>query len=83
MYFSKVHQYIIVFIDSSSSFDDYNNPIFVITSSSAGGLPLGVVVTFGESSSIINSAMNHLKCFLCKGSCYGKGSSGNIITDDA
>ena len=63
---SRVHWYIqqsgeLVFIDSSSSFDDYNNPMFVIsTSSSAGGLPLGVIVTSGESSSIINSAMNHL-----------------------
>ena len=86
---SRVHRYIqqsgeLVFIDSSSSFDDYNNPMFVIsTSSSAGGLPLGVVVTSGESSSTINSAMNHLKCIFPKGSFYGKGSPGNIITDDA
>ena len=67
-----------MFIDSSSSFDDYNNPLFVIsTSSSAGGLPLGVVVTSGESSSVINSAMNHLKYLFPKGSFYGKGSPGN------
>ena len=46
-----------------------------------GGLPLEVVVTSGESSSIINSA--HLKCFFPKGSLYGKGSPDNIITDDA
>ena len=60
-----------MFIDSSSLLDDYKNPMFVIsTSSSAGGLPLlGVVVTSGESSSIINSAMNH--------------NPDNIITDDA
>ena len=52
-----------MFIDLSSSFDDYMNPMLVIsTSSSAGGLPLGVIVTSGESSSIINSTMNHLKC---------------------
>ena len=85
MYFSKcasIHSTgELVFIDSSSSFDDYKNPMFVIsTSSSAGGLPLGVIVTSGESSSIINSAMNHL---LSKGSFYGKGSPDNIITDDA
>ena len=87
MYFSNVHHYIHlgeVFINSSSSFDDYKNPMFVIsTSSSAGGLLLGVVVTSGESSSIINSAMNHLKYLLSKGSFYGKGSPDNIITDDA
>ena len=76
---SRVHQHIqqageLVFIDSSSSFDDYNNPMFVIsTSSAAGGLPLGVVVTSGESSHIINSAMTHLKSLFPKCSFYGKG----------
>ena len=71
----------IAFIGSSSSFDDYKNPMFVISaSSSAGGLTLGVVITSGESSSIIKSAMNHL---LSKGSFHGKGSPDNIITDDA
>ena len=86
---SRVHQHIqqageLVFIDSSSSFDDYNNPMFVIsTSSAAGRLPLGVVVTSGESSSIINSAMTHLKSLFPKCSFYGKGSPNNIITDDS
>ena len=80
MYINTFIDWGIVFIDSSSSFDDYKNPMFVIsTSSSAGGLPLGVVVTSGESSSTINSAMNHLKC---KGSFYGKGSPDNIIITD-
>ena len=80
MYINTFIDWGIVFIDSSSSFDDYKNPMFVIsTSSSAGGLPLGVVVTSGESSSTINSAMNHLKC---RGSFYGKGSPDNIITDN-
>ena len=86
---SRVHKHIqqsgeLVFIDSSSSFDDYNNPMFVVsTSSAAGGLPLGVVVTSGESSSIINSAMTHLQSLFPKGSFYDKGSPDNIITDDA
>ena len=63
---ARVHKYIqqsseLVFIDSSSSFEDYNNPIFVMsTSSAAGGLPLGVVVTSGESASTINSGMTQL-----------------------
>ncbi len=39
---SRVHKHIqqvgeLVFIDSSSSFDDYNNPMFVISTSSRGG----------------------------------------------
>ena len=54
--------------------------IVISTSSSAEGLPLGVVVTSGESSSIINSAINHL---FPKGSFYGKGSPDHIITVDA
>ncbi len=40
--------------NSSSSFEDYNNPMFVVsTSSAAGGLPLGIVITSGESASTI------------------------------
>ncbi len=58
--------------------------MFVIsTSSAAGGLPLGVVVTSGESTSIINSAMTHLKYLFPTYSFYRKGSPGNIITDDS
>jgi len=39
--------------------------MFVIsTSSAAGGLPLGVVVTSGESSFTINAAMMYLKSIL-------------------
>ena len=58
--------------------------MFVIsTSSAAGGLPLRVVVTSGESSSIINSAMTHLKSLFPKCSFNGKGSPNNIITDDS
>ena len=46
---SRVHEYIyqskeLVYVDASSSFEDYNNPVFVLsTSSAAGGLPLGIV----------------------------------------
>ena len=42
-----------------------------------------MVVTSGESSSIINSAMTHLKSLFPKCSFYGKGSLNNIITDDS
>ena len=71
-----------VFIDSSSSFDDYNNPRFVVsTSSAAGGSPLGVVVTSDETSSTINTAMTQLPILFPIGSLYGKGSPENIIMD--
>ena len=45
---SRVHQHIyqskeLFFVDASSSFEDFNNPLFVMsTSSAAGGLPLGI-----------------------------------------
>ena len=63
---ARVHKHIqharelaIVFIDSSSSFEDFNNPMFVLsTSSAAGGLPLGIVVTSGESANIIYRESN-------------------------
>ena len=80
---SRVHKYAqqsgeLVFIDSSSSFDDYNNPMFVIsTSSAAGGLPLGVV-TSGESSSTINAAIMHLNSILPNWSFCNRGSPSNM-----
>ena len=43
-----VHEHVmqageIMFVDSSSSLDDFNNPMFIpSTSSAVGGLPLGV-----------------------------------------
>ena len=46
----------------STSFEDYNDTMFVVsTSSTVRGLPLGVVVTSGESASIVNSGMTKLK----------------------
>ena len=47
----------LVCVDSTSSLDDFNNPMFVLsTSAAAGGVPLGVVITSGESASIYNSS---------------------------
>ena len=58
--------------------------MFVVsTSSAAGGLPLGVVVTSGESSSIVYQAMCALKVLLPKRAFYGQNSPENIITDDS
>ena len=50
---AQVHKHIqqakeLVFIDSSS-FEDFNNPMFILSrSSAAGGLPLGIVITSGR-----------------------------------
>ena len=58
--------------------------MFVVsTSFAAGGLPLGVVVTSGESSSIVDQAMCALKELLPKRAFYGQNSPENIITDNS
>ena len=62
----RVHEHIcqskeLVFVDVSSSFEVFNHPLFVIsTSSAAGGLPLGIVVTSAESADVIHKGMNTL-----------------------
>ena len=86
---SRVHEYIVqskelVFIDASSSFEDFNNPLFVIsTSSAAGGLPLGVVVTSAESASVIHKGMTMLQELFPTSAFYGAGSPANIMIDDS
>lgn len=86
---ARVHEHVqqskeLIFIDSSSSFEDYNNPIFVLsTSSAAGGLPLGIVITSGESASTIHSGLSVLEGLLPKCCFYGQGSPENIMTDDS
>ena len=86
---SRVHQYIhqskeLVFVDASSSFEDFNNPLFVMsTSSAAGGLPLGIVVTSAESVDVIHNGMTALKEVFPKSAFYQKGYPANIIIDDS
>ena len=86
---ARVHTHIqqakeLVFIDSSSSFEDFNNPMFVLsTSSAAGGLPHGIVITSGESANIIHKAMTVLTGLFPDGAFYGQGSPANVITDDS
>ena len=57
---------------------------FVIsTSSAAGGLPLGLVITSGESANIIHKAVTVLTTMFPEGAFYGQGSPANVITDDS
>ena len=85
----RVHEHIcqskeLVFVDASSSIEDFNNPLFVIsTSSAAGGLPLGIVVTSAESADVIHKGMNSLKELFPKSVFYGNGYPTNIIIDDS
>ena len=55
------------------------------TCTSAGGVPLGVVITSSESEEVITKAMTFLKKFLPTNAFYGKGLSGPeiCITDDS
>jgi len=47
-----------VYCDSTSSLDRYNCPTFIMsTCTSAGGIPLGVVFTSGESEEVITAAI--------------------------
>ena len=85
---ARVHEHVkqageIMFVDSSSSLDDFNNPVFILsTSPAAGGLPLGVVITSGESLNIIFEAMTTLKQLFPNCSFGGKMYPDNILTDD-
>ena len=76
----------LVYCDSTSSLDRYNCPTFVMsTCTSAGGVPLGVVITSGESEEVITEAMTFLKNVLPTNAFYGKGFNGPeiCITDDS
>ena len=54
----------LVYYDSTLSLDCYNCPAFIMsTCTSAGGVPLGVVITSGESEEVITKAMTFLKNF--------------------
>ena len=71
-------------MDASSSFEDYNNPLFVMsTSSAAGGLPLGIVVTSAESNDVIHNGMTALRELFPKSAFYRNGYPANIIIDDS
>ncbi len=57
--------------------------MFVLSTSAAGGLPLGVVITSGESSAIVSEAVSTLQTLFPKHSFHGKGSPANIMIDDS
>ena len=83
---SRVHRYTLqskelVYIDASSSFEKFNNPLFVMsTSSAAGGLPLGIVITSAESAGVIHKGMTALKGLLPDTAFY---SNGYPVKDDS
>lgn len=57
----------IAFVDSTSSLDRFSSPVFIMsTASSAGGIPLGVVVTSGESTVTLQQAFQQLQKIMQK-----------------
>ena len=77
-----VHQMIsnsadLVFIDSSSNMEEFNFRVFVmVTYSSIGSLPLGIVITSDETTSTLIQAFELLKSCLPEDAFFGKGVVG-------
>ena len=88
----RAHQYIkqsseLVFCDSTSSLDQFNCPTFILsTSSPCGAVPLGIVITSGESAPIISEAFGKLKSILPENAFNGNSPAvgpSKFITDDS
>ena len=77
----------IVFVDSTASLDRFSSPTFIMsTASSAGGIPLGVVITSSEGTQILKAAFSYLKAIMPEGCFYGNGCKKGpaiILTDDS
>ena len=87
---SRVHKYVsqskeLVFIDASSSFEEFNNPPFVVsTSSAACGISLVIVMTSSdESAKVIHQGMTMLCQLFPEGAFHGAGSPNKIMIDDS
>jgi len=88
---SRVHSMMpqsseLTFCDSTSSLDTEGCSCFILSSSTpAGAIPVGVLITSGESTSVLVAGFKALKKVLPTGSFYGKGESGPDIfmTDDS
>ena len=75
----------LVYCDSTSSLDRYNCPTLIMsTCTSPRGIPLGVVITSGESEEVITEAITFLKAILPTNAFYGRGAQAPevCITDD-
>ena len=74
-----------IFCDSTSCLEKYNCSLFIIsTSSSAGGLPLGVAITSDEKQTTVKAALQSLLKVLPESAFYGNKHGPNVImTDDS
>ena len=72
------------FIVSTASLDKYNCPTFIMsTSSSGGGIPLGVVITSSESQNILTESFCNLRAVFQQ-KVFGRGmkTPQMFINDD-
>ncbi|TDH08226.1 hypothetical protein EPR50_G00095590 [Perca flavescens] len=73
----------IIFVDSSGNCERQSHRIFLLLAhSTAGGLPLGVLITTSESQSTITSGLRLLQTLLPTGSFFGREQPQVIMTDD-
>ncbi|XP_071500591.1 uncharacterized protein [Diadema antillarum] len=74
-----------IFVDSSGNCDHHNSRIFVVlTHSSAGGLPLGMIIMTSESMPTIQAGFSLLQSILPERAFFGRGAMGPqvVMTDD-
>jgi hypothetical protein len=76
----------LVFVDASGGMDRYDCRVFLIlTHSSAGGLPLGCLITTSESREAITLALKLYNDLIPSNGYFGRGTKGPVvfITDDS
>ena len=89
---SRAHQFVqqssdIVFCDATSSLDRYNTSLFLLsTTTPAGAVPLGAILTSDEKETTIAQGLQMLKSILPQNAFFGEGSERGpsmIMTDDS
>ncbi|XP_041461611.1 uncharacterized protein LOC121412915 [Lytechinus variegatus] len=87
----RVHKLIkhsaeLVFVDATGNMDRQGCRVFLLlTHSSCGGLPLGVLITTSESTETVTEALNLYNSLLDDSAYFGRGKSGPelFMTDDS
>ncbi|XP_050501390.1 uncharacterized protein LOC126885128 [Diabrotica virgifera virgifera] len=85
----RVHKYErssgeIMFIDSSGNMDRHNSRVFLMLCPTvAGGLPVGIIMTYSECENVITKGINLFKTILNTDSFYGNSFPSIIMTDDS
>ncbi len=64
----------LVFLDSSSSMDRFNASIFIMSTHSSSGIPLGVILTSDEREETIYNGLELLKSVMQENEFFGRSS---------